>query len=334
MIKAPRSWLVSVGIALASCVPAGEGVQVTVTEASAVPRVHFIQVAPEVSLEVLEWSSTGEPLVLLPGAAHSAHAFVDLAPQFTDRFRVLGITRRRVGASSTPSQQFGIDELVSDIIAVLDTFRIQAANFIGHSFGGAELSYLALRHPGRVQRMVYLDGSWDFARVYNSPGWWDPWPDLPVTPEDSASPQALAAYFARTWGPLFPIEEIEAINRFDPSGKLVARDPNVGSMFKEMIGPTLDTLDFSRIAVPTLTVRSIPLEVSDLFRGYAAYDPINKHLADAAFQRWSSVVVGEGNRFVSQVRGVQDLRLERAHHEVLVTEPERFVPTVRDFLNR
>ena len=150
------------------------------------PRVMFMEVAPNIKLEVLEWSTGGEPLILLAGAGHTAHVFEHFAPYLTDEFRVLGITRRRHGASTVPEDDFGIDEFGQDIVAVMDQFGIESANFAGHSFGGAELTYLALNFPHRVRKLVYIDGSWDCSRVYYADGWRDPGPSFPMQPADSA----------------------------------------------------------------------------------------------------------------------------------------------------
>src|SRR5262249_9769982 len=40
---------------------------------------------------------------------------------------------------------------------------IERAHVVGHSMGGGEVSMLAARHPGRVARIVYLDGAYDWA---------------------------------------------------------------------------------------------------------------------------------------------------------------------------
>lgn len=65
---------------------------------------HRVQVEPGVFVEVLDWEGKGEPLVLLAGLGNKAHMFDDVAYQFTDRFRVLGITRRGFGDSSKPTE--------------------------------------------------------------------------------------------------------------------------------------------------------------------------------------------------------------------------------------
>jgi len=81
----------------------------------------MITVAPKVTLEVLDWGGTGEPVVFLAGLGNSAHVFDDFAPQFTDHFHVLAITRRGYGASSQPASGYGSARLAADMKAVLDT---------------------------------------------------------------------------------------------------------------------------------------------------------------------------------------------------------------------
>lgn len=312
----------------AACGPGSE-------ESSSVvePSVRFIDVGPDVRLEVLQWSVEGEPLVLLAGARHTAHVYEEFAPHFTDRFRVIGVTRRRHGASSSPTGAFGIDEFGRDIVAVLDTLSIESAHFIAHSFGGAELSHLALNFPERLKRLVYIDGSWDFSRVFYADGWRDPWPDIPMQPADSASPQAVASYFTRTWGPLTPLNEIRARHLFDDDGKLVDLDPGgIGSMFSDMIGPTLDTVDYSDFASPVMAIRALPETVSDMFLGYSTFDSLNQRLARETFERWVRIIGSEGRRFVEGVPGARELRAVGSHHEIHLTEPERIVPEIRAFL--
>src|SRR3979411_925579 len=64
------------------------------------PVTRMITVERGVSLEVLDWGGSGRPLVLLAGLGVDAHAFNNLAPQFTTHHHVYAITRRGFGASS------------------------------------------------------------------------------------------------------------------------------------------------------------------------------------------------------------------------------------------
>ena len=52
-----------------------------------------VSAAPDVQLEVLNWGGAGDPMVLLTGAGDNAHVYDEFAYQFTDRIRVIGITR-------------------------------------------------------------------------------------------------------------------------------------------------------------------------------------------------------------------------------------------------
>ena len=60
-------------------------------------KVSFVAVEPGVRLEVLDWGGKGQALVLLTGIGDNAHVFDEFAYQFTDRFHVIGITRRGFG---------------------------------------------------------------------------------------------------------------------------------------------------------------------------------------------------------------------------------------------
>jgi pimeloyl-ACP methyl ester carboxylesterase len=297
------------------------------------PRVSFVEVSPGVSLEVIEWSTHGPPLVLLAGATHSAHVYEDFAPHLADQFRVIGITRRRIGASSAPDAPFGIDELSQDVMTVLDSFGIDSALFVGHSFGGAELSHLIQRWPKRVRKAVYLDGAWDFYDMYNADGWFDvDWPDVPMRESDTTSPQAVSAFFARTQGFVFPLNEILAVHEFNSDGRLLKLDPNVGTMFRDMIRPTLRPIDYSRLVIPLFVVRAIPATVKDLFRGYHQLDAENQQRAETAFEKWVRVVVVSADRFVEAVQDAQVMVIEGGSHEILQVHAAEVLAPVRAFL--
>jgi pimeloyl-ACP methyl ester carboxylesterase len=110
-----------------------------------------------VRIHYLDYGGSGEPLVLLTGLGSSAHIFDDLAPRFTDRFRVIAITRRGHAESDHPSTGYALDTLVADVKAVLDTLRLDRVNLAGHSIAGGELTRFAILHPDRVASLIYLD---------------------------------------------------------------------------------------------------------------------------------------------------------------------------------
>ena len=99
------------------------------------------------------------PMVLLTGLGDNAHVYDNFAFQFTDHFRVIGITRRGFLPSSQPDDGYDVTTRAADDIAVLDALGIGKAVFVGHSLAGSELSRLGQDYPDRVDKLVYLDAS-------------------------------------------------------------------------------------------------------------------------------------------------------------------------------
>ena len=58
------------------------------------PAVQFVEVEPNVKVEVLDWGGTGRPLVLLAGMGNDAHVFDPFASELSSAFHVYGVTRR------------------------------------------------------------------------------------------------------------------------------------------------------------------------------------------------------------------------------------------------
>ncbi|HKE85523.1 MAG TPA: alpha/beta hydrolase [Vicinamibacterales bacterium] len=132
---------------------------------AAAPREGFVT-ANGIRLHYVDWGGSGDALVfLLPNGGSLLRQFDALAPQFTDRFRVLGITRRGLGQSDKPSTGYDTDTLARDIAGFLDALHISRANLASHSIGGAEMTRFAVLYPQRVVRLVYLDSAIDYAQL-------------------------------------------------------------------------------------------------------------------------------------------------------------------------
>src|SRR5438132_183530 len=123
--------------------------------------IRMTRIAPGVSLEALDWGGSGAPLVFLAGLGNTGHVFDDFAPQFTDSFHVIGITRRGFGASAGSPPPSDLDTLVADITAILDTLRLGHVILVGHSIAGEEMTRFAEIHATRCAGLVYLDAAYD-----------------------------------------------------------------------------------------------------------------------------------------------------------------------------
>jgi pimeloyl-ACP methyl ester carboxylesterase len=114
-----------------------------------------------VNLHYLDWGGQGETILFIHGFPGSAHNFDEMAPKFTDRFRVLGLTRRGHGKSEKVETGYETDNLVEDVRQFLDAMKVEQVNLIGFSAGGDELTRFATLYPNRTLKLVYLDAAYD-----------------------------------------------------------------------------------------------------------------------------------------------------------------------------
>jgi len=106
--------------------------------------VYFITVDSNVKLEVLDWGGSGQPVVLLTGQGNNAHVYDKFAPKLTGAYHVYGITRRGYGASSArapTSVNYSIDRLGDDVLAVIDSLKLNRPVLVGHSLGGRRVEF-------------------------------------------------------------------------------------------------------------------------------------------------------------------------------------------------
>jgi pimeloyl-ACP methyl ester carboxylesterase len=139
--------------------------------------VQFITVDHDVKLEVLDWGGTGRPLIFLTGLGNNAHVFDKFAPKFTATNHVYAITRRGFGASSAPAPapapangNYSADRLGDDVLAVIDSLKLNRPVLAGHSIAGEELSSIGSRHPEKIAGLIYLDAAFSYAFYDRSHG--------------------------------------------------------------------------------------------------------------------------------------------------------------------
>ena len=258
-------------------------------------KVTFVTVEPEVQLEVLDWGGTGETMVLLTGLGDNAHVYDQFAYQFTDRFHVIGITRRGFGRSSQPAHGYDLDTRARDDIAVLDKLNIRQAVFVGHSVAGTELSKLGAVYPDRVKKLVYLDA------LDIGSGGWATLPQPPPAPEHTAgdleSVQRLAAASALSDGYRKPLAAICNMIRTDPSGRVLGAitPPEISSKIHAGLQPA----EYDRIQAPALGIFN---NITPQFRMpyYWNLEPAKQEEFNRSIKSLSKWVEGAIQRFRSE----------------------------------
>ncbi|HYG66818.1 MAG TPA: alpha/beta hydrolase [Anaeromyxobacteraceae bacterium] len=112
----------------------------------------------------LWWSEAGAgapAVLLLDGIGCAGYVWRRLEPALAERTRVLHAQYRGHGASAAPKDpaRVGMDDLVSDVLAVLDAAGERRAVLVGHSMGVQVALETHRRAPRRVAGLALLCGA-------------------------------------------------------------------------------------------------------------------------------------------------------------------------------
>lgn len=128
------------------------------TKALAVAPARHRVMSEGAAIEALVWGAPdAPPVILLHGNTACAEWWSFIAPLLGE-FRVIAISLSGHGNSGHRAA-YDTAIFASDVLAVADALcgPAQAFGLVAHSAGGAVASQLALAHPARVGRILFLD---------------------------------------------------------------------------------------------------------------------------------------------------------------------------------
>ena len=134
----------------------------------------------------------GIPLILLHGAFSNIQTdFGKMLPTLSRNRQVIAIEQQGHGHTPDIDRPLTYEQMADDVAELLRQLRITKADFFGYSMGGAIGTYLAVRHPELVRKLVFAGGA-----SYNVAGFY---PELmegekKMKPEDFAGTPWLKAY--------------------------------------------------------------------------------------------------------------------------------------------
>ena len=297
---------------------------------SAKHKAGFISVQRGVRLHYLDFGGRGAPLLLLAGIGNTAHAYDDFAPALTDRYHVYAMTRRGFGESSHPSRGYDMDRLVQDIRAVMDSLKLTRVDLVGHSFAGQEMTKFIRENPGRVRRVVYLDGAFDnevvdsvAQEIFTAPM---PYPAKdPLRHQDTSSYRAYVKYVHSTRGVNIPESDIRVRVKHDG----IIEELGVGytGIAREGVN---EPQQWEKLTLPALGIfalrerfeQSEPWITADTSwrRDVQAYIDKAKLVTEFAISDFKRAPKSEV------------LAISGGHHWIFVSHRDRVLAAVRDFL--
>lgn len=104
----------------------------------------------------------GPPLILSAGLGGSASYWAPNLSPLAEHHRVVLYDHRGTGRSDRDLPfNLSVDDMADDVVALMNGLGLARATLVGHAAGAAAGLSLALRHPGRLDRLVVVNG---FAR--------------------------------------------------------------------------------------------------------------------------------------------------------------------------
>ncbi len=291
-----------------------------------------------VNLHYIDWGGAGRPLVLLAGLGDTAHIYRSLAPKLAGRFRVVGLTRRGHGRSGQPDSGYDLDTLVQDIRRFLDTLGFERSILVGHSFGGLEMPLFAIRHPQRVEAIVYLDAL--FPRLDPEPDLsGDPiWSVIPTegpTAADLVSREAYLAYYkrarpawARIWCEAMEADLMDKVTSKDDGRLEFHHDDELMNRIYREVWPFWNP-DYPRVEAPMPAIvpdgdyhQAVPLDATEEFK-LAANRYWDKKLLPWIRQRTAA--------FRQAAPAACIVELDSPYHHIFLAEEDRTLQAINDF---
>ena len=93
----------------------------------------------------------GTPMVLLHGYPLDHHLWDEVAPLLEDTFDLILPDLRGFGESSTVDSVYKMEDIADDVVALLDSLKVEKAAIVGHSMGGYVALAFASLFPERVR---------------------------------------------------------------------------------------------------------------------------------------------------------------------------------------
>lgn len=212
----------------------------------------------------LSQAGTGQPTVFLHGLGGAGTSWTPIAQRLSDRFHVLCPDLPGFGRSSKPTDhRYTPAFFVATLVGLLDELGIDQAHVVGGSLGGQVALELALRHPGRIDRVVAVAPAGVPPASYSGSAELDAYRELVEAETEADVHQAREAMRPPGTDHIEPVRsdaEVLAYVR-SPGAKEAFRSALEESAKARRLGPLLDRIDPAPLFVWGDRDPIIPLDV-------------------------------------------------------------------------
>jgi pimeloyl-ACP methyl ester carboxylesterase len=235
------------------------------------------------------------------------------------------------GASSQPDKGYDLGRMVLDIARVMEALHIGRANLVGHSIAGDEMTRFAITFPEKVTKLVYLEAAYDRVEAQRLEARFPKIPEALEADRESGSPEAVRALVERT-EILMPDAEIRATRVFGADGRYlrpVTPEPIVRAVATMVEHPRYDA-----VRVPMMAVYAIYQRPGQLVARYDVADEGTRSALDQVFALWQPFALAQRELFSRSVPAARVDDIAGASHYVFISNRDRVLEDVREFLRR
>jgi pimeloyl-ACP methyl ester carboxylesterase len=110
-----------------------------------------------------EVSGQGSPLIVLHGAHMNIRSMGGIIPRLAQRHRVYALELQGHGRTSDIDRPITYQNLADDVAAFMQAVGLERADVFGYSMGASTGLQLAIRHPGRVSKLILASAPYSLA---------------------------------------------------------------------------------------------------------------------------------------------------------------------------
>lgn len=96
----------------------------------------------------------GYPVLLIGGLGSQTHSWVTQVPIYSKKYKVIVFDNRGAGKSDKPESTYTTEDMADDAAGLMEELSIEHTHVVGKSMGGMIAQWLAIKYPGRVNKLV------------------------------------------------------------------------------------------------------------------------------------------------------------------------------------
>jgi pimeloyl-ACP methyl ester carboxylesterase len=132
----------------------------------ALPAVVLAQAGKRVTVNGMrmyyEVSGQGTPLLVLHGAYMNIPTMGSIIPRLARTHRVYAVEMQGHGRTTDIDRPITYQNLADDVAKFMEAVGLAKADVFGYSMGAVAGLQLAIRHPGKVNKLIFASGAYDF----------------------------------------------------------------------------------------------------------------------------------------------------------------------------